>query len=300
MKPIVEAELVGGRLGNKMFQMMAAQRIARHVPGAIVTGHPLPEFGIDPPRLPRPARHVALQGHRPDVETAIRLLAGGEVEAVVTRALCCRMELIEPLETVRALFPSPGLPVEGYGPDRLLINIRAPYVRRPTDTRVHEGYRPLPLAHYERLIAETGLRPVFLGQLEDSAYTAALRARFPAAEFQPSRGPMVDFETIRASRHICVAVSTFSWLAAWLSQAETIHMPIAGIFHPGYRVDIDLLPVADPRYRFHFFPPAPWQGLPSDLAEAVQGDEAGTAIPAEAAAALVVPVRPRRLAWPPA
>jgi hypothetical protein len=291
---------VGGRLGNKMFQTMVAHRIARRVPGAIVTGDPLPEFGLAPPRLPRPARHVAISGHRPDIEAATQLLASGEVEAVVTRALCCRMALIEPLETVRALFPPPATPVEGYGPDRLLINIRAPYLRREGDRGVHEGYRPLPLAHYARLIAETGLRPVFLGQLDDGAYTAALRARFPDAEFQPSRGAMVDFETIRASRHICVAVSTFSWLAAWLSEAETIHMPIAGIFHPGYRVDIDLLPVADPRYRFQLFPPARWGGFPADLAEAVDGDESGTEITADAAAALVVPVRPRQLMWPPA
>ncbi|MGG5818192.1 hypothetical protein [Falsiroseomonas sp. HW251] len=287
MAPIVEARLIGGRLGNKMFQTMLAHALARRVPGAVVTGDPLPEFGLTPPTLPRPVRHVTMHGHRPDMDRAAALLAGGEVDAVVTWALGCRMEYIEPVGTVRALFPRAAPAIPGYGPDRLLINIRAPYMRRPSDTRVHASYCPLPLAYYERLIAGTGLRPVFLGQIGRDAYSAALRARFPDAEFQPSRGAMVDFETIRASHHVCVAVSTFSWLATWLSDAATIHLPIAGLYHPGLRQDIDLLPVADPRYRFHLFAPRPWGGLPADLAAAVDGTETGEEVSAEAAAALV-------------
>jgi hypothetical protein len=100
---------------------------------------------------------------------------------------------------------------------------------------------------------------------------------------------MADFGVLRASRHLCVAISTFSWLAAWLSEARTIHLPVAGALHPRQRPDMDLLPVADPRYRFHLFEPRPWGGTAEELELAIHGPEAGTPITAEAALALAEP-----------
>ena len=50
------------------------------------------------------------------------------------------------------------------------------------------------------------------------------------------------------------SVSTFSWLAAWLSEARRIVLPVSGLFHPVQSPDIDLLPLADPRYSFVLFP----------------------------------------------
>ncbi|WP_270936423.1 hypothetical protein [Falsiroseomonas oryzae] len=294
MGPIVEARLVGGRLGNKMFQAMFAHMLARQVPGAVVTGDPLPEFGLVPPQHPLPARHLLLGGHRVDLPRVAYLLRHGLIGGVATSALGCRMEFLEPVETVRGLFPSPAPRPEGFGADWLVINIRAPFVREGGGG--HPGYLPLPAAYYERLVGESGLRPVFLGQIGKDAYSEGLRARFPRAEFIPSRGAIPDFETIRASRHICVAVSTFSWLAAWLSEAETIHLPVAGIFHPALRTDINLLPLHDGRYRFQLLPARPWGGTPAELAEALEGIEAGREIAMEEALALLHP--PREAARP--
>ena len=55
-------------------------------------------------------------------------------------------------------------------------------------------------------------------------------------------------------KNIVVAISTFSWLAAWLSRAETIILPLSGFFNPAHHREIDLLPVDDIRYRFFLFP----------------------------------------------
>jgi hypothetical protein len=113
----------------------------------------------------------------------------------------------------------------------------------------------LPLAFYHRLVRETGLRPVFVGQVQDNWYTRALREQFPGARYL-SGGVVEDFQTMRGARNVVVAVSSFSWLAAWLSdRAQAIHLPAAGLFNPAQRDDIDLLRPGDPRWQVHRFAP---------------------------------------------
>jgi hypothetical protein len=93
-----------------------------------------------------------------------------------------------------------------------------------------------------------------MGQLENSPYMAALRKRFPAARFVASAGPAADFETIRRAHHIVPSISTFAWVAAWLSEAEQIYLPVLGLFNPVQNRCVDLLPMWDPRFRFFQFP----------------------------------------------
>jgi len=69
-----------------------------------------------------------------------------------------------------------------------------------------------------------------------------------------SGGPIEDFQTMRGAKHVALAVSSFSWLAAWLSgRVQVIHMPLAGLFNPVQRSDIDLVPRGDSRWRCHRF-----------------------------------------------
>ncbi len=283
MEKIIRYRL-GGYLGNRMFEVMLAHLLARRIPGTVVTGGALPDWHLAPASRPLPSRHVGIGGHRIDVARLSYLLRAGLADGIDTDALGCRMELLE-LDLAQALFPSVLSPGRGYGADALVVSIRAAEILGPR----HKDYRPLPIAFYGRLIRESGLRPVFLGQIGGDPYSAALRARFPDAEFVPSGGAMADFGTLRSSRHLCVSISTFSWLAAWLSAAETIHLPVAGMFHPGQRPDVDLLPVADPRYRFHLLPVHRWGGTEAELAEAISGPEAGRAIAADEALSLAQP-----------
>ena len=154
---------------------------------------------------------------------------------------------------------------------------------------MHKDYRPVPLAFYERLIAETGLQPVFLGQLGEDVYSTELRKRFPTATFVPSMGVMEDFEALRAARHLVASASTFSWIACWLSTAHTIHLPILGLYHPRRRSDIDLLPLADPRYRFHLLTADPWTGSKSEMAEVLSDAGAGETVSAATLLPMVQP-----------
>jgi hypothetical protein len=277
----------GGHLGNRMFECMLAHSLAARIPGLAVAGPPLQEWGLRAPtKLPLPARHARIGGHRVDVARLAYLVGADLIDGIETMALGCRMELLPPRDLVARLFPAglaDGTPTSD---DALVISIRAAEILGPR----HPAYRPLPLAFYARLIAETGRHPVFIGQIGDDAYSRALRARFPCATFLPSRGPMEDFATLRRARHLICSISTFAWLACWLSEAEAIHLPVAGMYHPKLKAEVDLLPVADPRYRFHLFPAEPWGGTEAELQAAMTGEEAGMPITREQALALAHPM----------
>jgi hypothetical protein len=125
----------------------------------------------------------------------------------------------------------------------------------------------LPFGFFEALIRDSGRKPVFVGQIhDDNDYCRRLRLRFPDAEFAPKMWPVADFETLRRASHLVGAVSSFSWLAGWLSSARTISLPVAGIFDPRIRPDIDLLPLGDARYRFHAVEVGDWTASPEQLA----------------------------------
>jgi hypothetical protein len=81
-------------------------------------------------------------------------------------------------------------------------------------------------------------------------------AEFPDAIVrEPQQDPLVDFETIRQSKNVVVGVSTYSWLAAWLSDsADNIYLTVNGLFNPMQASNVDLLPYGDARYKFFLFP----------------------------------------------
>ncbi|WP_159995676.1 hypothetical protein [Roseomonas sp. 18066] len=270
--PVVRLATSSG-LGNRMFQCLFAYRLAEEF-GVPVTGDSLPEWGLLHEDSAVPLPSVYLQGHMPSPANLRRLWQLGHLQGIETNALACRLELMPSRAAAQALFRDQGATPQRFAPDCLVINVRGAEILGGR----HKDYRPLPIAFYERVVRETQRRPVFVGQIGDDPYSQALRARFPDAEFHPSRGVMEDFATLRAARHLVMAVSTFSWLACWLSEAKTIHMPLTGFFHPKRRKDVDLFPLDAPRYRFHAFPPDAWMGTESQMHETIAGPEAGRRI----------------------
>lgn len=118
---------------------------------------------------------------------------------------------------------------------------------------VHKDYWPLPISYIRRIVNETALDPVFVGELGNDYYSNALVEMFPQARFICNSSTS-DFETIRNAKNIGLSISTFSWLSAWLSKtATTIHVPVFGLLNPNQRPDINLLPLTDRRFLFHQF-----------------------------------------------
>ena len=242
-----------GNIGNQMFKAMTALTVHSQVEGSRLANINLPEWNLVYPPIPHGPGHT--ERHPPnrimdiDVASIIRRMRSGELHRVDIENYAQHLNNLRTPDFYRPIFPdtahTPELPL-----DCLLINIRGGEV---LDAR-HPDYVLLPLEYYAEIIAETGLRPVFMGQLEPNPYTNRLRARFPGAGFIPSMGQMADFALIRRARNIIVSVSTFSWLAAWLSHAERIFLPVNGFYSAAQHPEIDLLPLDDARYHFTQFP----------------------------------------------
>jgi hypothetical protein len=253
-----------GQIGNQMLQLIYAQAIADRLGGARITGYDIPMWGLRvSPDIAAARRPLVIGGHLQDIDRIVALVRKFGLKHFWLRTFRFRIEDFPDRARFQALFDGKDADAEGFGDDTLVIHIRT----GDALCGKYPDYGPLPFGYYRQLIARTGLRPVFMGQLGDDFYSRGLRAQFKEARFIESRAPLVDFETLRRSKHIAISASTFAWLAAWLSDAATIHLPLAGILNPAQRPEINLLPVGDRRYRYYSFPVRYWTGSEADIAK---------------------------------
>lgn len=260
--PVLRIDPVG-QLGNQMFQYMVALKLADAVPGLELCGYDMPLWQLS---RPAPANYpddvVWHEGNYVPMRQIARYLRSGLIRHLTLGALGMRLANLKEIDYYRGVFQAPNVDdVEAFGADHVVINVRGAEILG----NMHADYGPIPLSFIEQVIEASGAQPVLLGQLGDDRYSDEIRRRFPGAILRPSRGALNDFETLRHSKQIAVAVSTFSWLAAWLSEAETIHMPVSGFFHPRQRPHYDLLPSEDARYTFYECEPRQWAATPADF-----------------------------------
>ncbi|ROZ64128.1 hypothetical protein [Ramlibacter sp. WS9] len=243
-----------GRHGNLMFQYMLAAQLQRRLgPRAVVHGPGMPEWGCAATPVPKqPTSPLVLDGHLFDLDEIAHCLRAGLCNAIVLRGWGMRVEYYPEIDECRALFKS-DVQGQQVGDDEVLINVRAEDI----ESGRHPGYFPLPFDFYASVIRAEGKRPVFMGQLQPGPYVQALRQRFPLARYLPLGTPIEDFQTMRNAGCVVPSISSFAWLATWLSEsAHTIHLPVAGLFDPR-RERQNLMPVGDARYRYWSvdFPP---------------------------------------------
>lgn len=130
-----------------------------------------------------------------------------------------------------------------------------PAVRRPGERDIVLNYRGTdlawaqpPLSFYRWVLAKEDFEKLWI-VTEDPAHptvTGLLRS-YPGEVL--SNGAVQDFQFVRAARRIVMSVSTFCWMAAWLSDAERIYFPLGSPF-PLFDRDNDqrLIVTGDPRY----------------------------------------------------
>jgi hypothetical protein len=114
-------------------------------------------------------------------------------------------------------------------------------------------YYPLPVSFYESL-ASTSPKPLaFVGEVDANRdYLSMLRKRCKASIIVPSGCLHRDFNLLRNSEMLTIAISTFSWLAGWISEkAFEVNIPIAGFLNPKIRPDIDLTSGLPPQFIEH-------------------------------------------------
>lgn len=251
---------------NLMMRVMVARKLSDHLPGLTVSNVDLPYWNISAPTVPmREHERVCRLTHEQHVPfERIRYLSeAGIVTRVDWHGYGQRLENFPDKATCRDIFRADASVGVELSDDCLLCPIRAGEIL----DAIHPGYTVVPVEFYEEIVEETGLRPVFMGQLSDNSFVRKLRSRFPRAEYLPHNSAIEDFQTIRKARHVILPVSTFAWLAAWLSQAESIVLPVFGIFNPRLFSLHDLLPLAEAPYRFYQFPDQPAVAL-ADLDDA--------------------------------
>lgn len=251
-----------GNMGNQMLQYMFAIRVRQLIGDLEISGYNIEPWALtSAPHTDQGRNSLSFGGHMLDAAHIASMFRRGILRDATLGGLGFKLSNYASASHYKDIFNANHVDVEGYGPDAVVINIRGAEILRG----IHPDYGPVPFSYIDAVIRNSGARPVFLGQIGDDSYSQLLKTRYPDAEFQPSRGPLVDFEVLRRSHQVSMSVSTFSWLACWLSNAKIIHYPLAGMFNPVQRPDIDLTPIDDPRYRFYSFEPRAWTGSEADF-----------------------------------
>ena len=244
-----------GNTANRALQYMTAEAMRVEYPEAVIENIQLAEWGRHAP-VPRPApARAAVTGHdryRIDVPGLADCLRRGVVETVVLDSYTYNLDQFPPRAVAKGLLgeTATGREARGFGPRELVCVVRADEILRG----VHPDYLVLPPGYYRKLQERTGLDLVFYGQLGDDIYSQSLRDAFPRARFIPGRDPGYDFDVLRRSVHLALAISTFAWLAAWLSEAETIFLPVGGMFNPVQHPDLMFFPFDAPEVQYVLLP----------------------------------------------
>ncbi len=272
----------GSRMANRMLQYLVAKQLQRQFPDYAVAGYDIPEWGLaGAAPLPGKRQIPKIEVQRFDHGLVTGLMAQGALDRLMIKSVCSNYAALPDRAFANALFDASHIAARDTTDSDLVIHVRL------GDTLVpgrHTDYGPLPLGFYEQVIARTGKRPVFIGELGDDWYSAALRDRFKDAVFLEGGTVLHDFETMRRARHLVLATSTFSWMAAWLSEAKSIHYPMSGILNPEQAPDIDLLPLDDPRYRYYRFPVSKWHASDDQIRQLQAPFKAGQLTKAQAVA----------------
>jgi hypothetical protein len=252
-RPVVHLFPVGD-IGNQMIRAMVALRIAREVEECRLSNIALPQWGMSHPNIPA-SGGLSVRFDHPrimelPIEQVVQNLRAGNLERIEIASYAQHMRNFLPVDAYRDLLPDLAEDAPAFGSDSIVINIRGAEILR----EAHPDYTLVPVEFYREIVSASRLDPVFMGQLADNPYVAELRRAFPRATFIPSRGPLHDFSLIRRAHNVVVAVSTFSWCAAFLSRAARVVLPVTGFYSPAQFPEIDLLPLEDPRYEFYLFP----------------------------------------------
>lgn len=244
-------KLLNTHYANLMIQFMVGYQFRECVAGLQLSSFEMPYWGISFPEIsvaPNERTVAYASTWNFDVPQLSYLLNQGLRDRVSWWGWGQRMENFPDKETCRSLFCTRlDLGVE-FDERYVVCPVRA--------AELLNGAFPLypliPVSFYRDMIDLCGCTPVFMGQTDENLYVAELRRTFPCAQFLPSQGPLGDFQTIRKSVNIILPVSTFTWLAAWLSHARRIILPVCGFFEPS--TGCDLLPLSEPQYEFWTLP----------------------------------------------
>jgi len=230
-----------------MVAMCIKQRLGREIQ---ISGYNMPDWNLAKVQLaPLSEKRLTLRGHHFQLSQIVQLLRMYAIDELLIEGWGFRLDQFESPPYYNNFFVSDVIPTS-ISDDEILIHIRAGDIL----SGWHPEYYPLPHDFYRNIIAETGLKPVFIGELDAGEFTNNLKINFPHARFLPKRSVIEDFQTIRKAKNIVISTSSYAWLASWLSdQAQNIYYPICGLLNP-LLGSTWLMPIGDERYHFYSMP----------------------------------------------
>ena len=247
----------GVRLGNRFFNACFTSYVAKSLGTSQVFGIHLPELGVVGPRgfLFRHSKRratLSVEGHKLD-EVELRERLKSTVSTVVVRGWGMRLQYQSAPRTFWQKRASDALGLAAR-PDldtKIVIHIRAGDALDSS----HPDYFPLPFEFYERVIQESQLSPLFVGQVASGTwYADELQQRFRGAEFEAGSA-IEDFKTLACAPVKVLSISSFAWVASWVGRTDSrVLIPSAGLFSPEIRPDVDLLPSEDEGFAVARFP----------------------------------------------
>lgn len=143
-----------------------------------------------------------------------------------------RKEFIRSLLKINPLLQNPG-------ENDLVVNFRG------TDLSDAQ----MPFSFYKFLISRERFEKLWI-VTEDPHHTTVLKLLSCYSGEVYSNGPISDFSFVMASKKIIMSVSTFCWMAAWLSNADKIYFPLGSSYTGFGKHDKGLIVPDDRRYRY--------------------------------------------------
>ena len=180
----------GGRLANQMIQFMIAKRLQKLVPDLAIHGYNMPlwRLSVTSPERLRIAG-PELTGNLFDVRHVAGLMNAGWINSAHLTGFSLNMANFGSREECSELFRPATESGSGFGKDELVIHVRGEDIL----TGGHPDYGPLPVQFYARIVQQTGLRPVFLGQIQEGRYLDEIVRVFPGATIIPARDVLTEF-----------------------------------------------------------------------------------------------------------
>lgn len=259
-----------GNMGNKIIQHMYCMNLSERVENSFLCGYNIKEmnmFGEDCPLEGR-TLHVT-GGHRHSLDQMAYYLNEGIYDSIYFEGFVQRLEYFSNRKKFLKIFPIMNGFHSDFVSDRyIILNVRG----REILGNLHPDYSPAPIDFLVKAVEASKREPIIMGQMGNDFYSDAIKENFPGCHIMEHRSIIEDFEILRHAQNVVLSVSTFSWVATWLSMvARNIYMPIYGLYNPHQRPDIDLLPVSDKRYHFYELPITKWNASQEQIDMTING-----------------------------
>lgn len=256
-----------GRLGNNIFQYVIGRILAERLNFGIISSEIIDSLpNINGLKYNEPV--IQYKNHTIDIEKIVNDSTARKIH------LCGYFQRYEYFrdkkELIRSWIKFPQYNQQYPQNNDLVIHLRIGDV---FDGPYHEAYAPTPYCYYKSIIENESFKKLYIlcggsfKQTFNNPLVDKITKNFGGTIIH-NNNMYQDFDFLLHSNKLAMSFSTFAWWGAWLSNAEKIHFPIFGMWHPKtiWKNNNDLYVNNEPRYIYHeLYPVNNWKCTPEQL-----------------------------------